>query len=200
MPNHKVTTGARTPSTDVAASARPRRELGSAARPDVVRDGGAGHSTAGRGRRRGDVGDGGNTAALRLSQLAQVQDSGRSTLPPDPLVIACVLEGLDAEREATIAALLEEAVARLGGAHAVRISAASADPTLDIADELAAHEEGHQVVVYIIGAGAGERGAAVTAHADRVLLVQPLLGAPLPPPPATSPATARRGGTPKSHT
>lgn len=138
----------------------------------------------------------GGTAGLRLSQLVQVQDSGLSTLPPDPLVIACVLEGLDAGREATVAALLEEAVARLGGAHAVRIAGGSADPALHIADELASHEAGHEVLVYIIGAGAGERGAAVTAHADRVLLVQPIITSAVP-----SPArNVACDGSPRRHT
>ena len=136
------------------------------------------------------------TAALRLSQLAQVQDSGVSTLPPDPLVIACVLEGLDAEREAAVAELLEQAVARLGGAHAERMSATPADPAIAIADELASHEAGHKVLVYIIGADAGQRGAAVTAHADRVLLVQPILS-------SADPSPARNvacDGSPRRHT
>src|SRR5690606_31361155 len=83
-----------------------------------------------------------------------------------------------------------------GDAQSVRISAAPADPALHLADELASHEARHLVLVYIVGAGAGERGAAVTAHADRVLLVQPLLG-------GAAPSPARNvacDGSPRRHT
>jgi NTE family protein len=117
-------------------------------------------------------------------------------LPPDPLVIAAVLEGLDAEREERIAELLQQAVSSLVAGKLVRVTSSGDATTLALADELASNEEGAATVVYLIGASAGPRGAAVTAHADRVLLIQPIITSG-----AASPARdVACDGAPRRHT
>lgn len=135
----------------------------------------------------------------RLTQLARGDASagdGLLTVPPDPLVIAAIVEGLDAEREATIAELLQGAATTLERGKVVRVGRVPDEWTGDLADELAAHEDGGGTVLYIIGADAGSRGAAVTAHADRVLLIQPMLTSA-----EESPArTVACDGSPRRHT
>ncbi|MCC6773321.1 MAG: cyclic nucleotide-binding domain-containing protein [Gemmatimonadaceae bacterium] len=113
-------------------------------------------------------------ALTHLARATQSRGDELSTLPPDPLVITIVLEGIDAEHERQIAMEVETAVATLDRARLVHITDASSDPATDLADELASYEVEACTLVFFVGAGAGERGAAVTAHADRVLLLQPL--------------------------
>ncbi|MFN8668037.1 MAG: cyclic nucleotide-binding and patatin-like phospholipase domain-containing protein [Gemmatimonadaceae bacterium] len=145
---------------------------------------------------------GGATGAFALSQLtrvstlAQARDEGLHTVPPDPLVIAVILESLDDVRATQLASLLEEAVAGIEGSRLVRLTNAAADASIPLADELAACEAGAATVVYLVTAATGARGAAVTAHADRVVLVQPLL--------ASAPGSPARDvacdGTARRHT
>lgn len=115
----------------------------------------------------------GLAAVLRFAQFDRTRDEGLSILPPDPLVIAAVIEGLDVAGESAIASLLETAVARFPSSRIVRATAAA--DSIELCDELSACEARMQTVVYVIGAGAGAKGGAVTAHADRVLLFQPPL-------------------------
>lgn len=139
------------------------------------------------------------TETFAIAQLSRPLESSSVHLvstPPDPLVLAVVVEGVDAEPERAIATMMESAVASLDGARFVRVAAEPNDSTRLLLDELAAHEVGARTVVYFIGATAGERGGRVAAHADRVLLIQPPLTA--------GDGSAARGvacdGSPRRHT
>lgn len=142
-------------------------------------------------------GDGGITETFPTAGgLLALHDDGLEELPPDPLVIAAVLEGLDGEREREIGDQLQQAVCSLADARFVRVTSDVGAAAPRLADELAAYEEGARTVVYLIGAEAGHRGAAVAAHADRILLFQPILTSGA----ATPARDVACDGSPRRHT
>ena len=82
-------------------------------------------------------------ALTHLTRITQSCDDDLATIPPDPLVITIVLEGIDAAHERLIAAEVETAVATLDGARMVRIAAATATPATDCAGAWLAERTEH---------------------------------------------------------
>ena len=108
-----------------------------------------------------------------VARVAQLHDHALATLPPDPLVIAVLLEDCDSATEAALTSQLESATQALDGARFVALPLASAGSTDDRATVLAAYEQDASTVIYLVHASAGEHAAAIVAHADRVLVLQP---------------------------
>lgn len=113
------------------------------------------------------------SSVAAIARLAQLPDHELSTLPPDPLVIAALFDGCDDELARTITAHLEHATHTLHDARLVRIAERPA-PAMALADELATLELGAKTVVYALHGAHGTRAADIVAHADYVILVQPL--------------------------
>ena len=124
-------------------------------------------------RALGHMGGDVRSSMAAVARMAQLPDHELATLPPDPLVITALLEGVDDELEATIVQQLEEAVRSLEGGRLVRITATPPASGLELAEELATYEDGARTVVYVVRGGDGDRAASLVGHADRVVLLQP---------------------------
>lgn len=139
---------------------------------------------------------GGTRGALAaVARLARLPDAGLVTVPPDPLVIAALLERFGPADEEAIARALDVAARGLDGGRCVRLGAQPGGDT-GLAEELAAHEAGSSTVVYVVSGGDGERARAAVAQADRVVVIQPTARGGV-----SSPAAALAfDGTPRRHT
>jgi predicted acylesterase/phospholipase RssA/CRP-like cAMP-binding protein len=138
--------------------------------------------------RDGDI----SASIAAVARLAQLPDHELSAVAPDPLVVAALFESCDADLERSLVEHLEEAVRALDGGRFVRVAAHA---SLDLADELASYEAGAKTVVYAVRGEDGTRAADIVAHADCVIVLQPV-GAV-----GGSPAYAVAcDGTPRRHT
>ncbi|MBC7841384.1 MAG: cyclic nucleotide-binding domain-containing protein [Gemmatimonadaceae bacterium] len=107
-----------------------------------------------------------------VAAIARSVDGPFRELPPDPLVVAILLESLDAQTAQRMSLLLNEAARALPRTIVVHVGREAPGSHGDLADELAAHEVDAGTVVYVVHGGDGERAAAIVAHADRVIIVQ----------------------------
>lgn len=139
--------------------------------------------------RDGDI----SASVAAVARLAQLPDHELSSVAPDPLVVAALFEACDEELERSIAGQLEQAVHALDGGRFVR---RAPDASQELADELASHEAGAKTVVYVLRAADGARAVDIVAHADCVIVLQPV-DVIMPPSPAFALAC---DGAPRRHT
>ena len=115
--------------------------------------------------RDGDI----SASMAAVARLAQLPDHELSSVAPDPLVVAALLESCDEDLERSIIEHLDHAVRALDGGRFVRAEASSSQ---DLADELASYEAGAKTVVYALRSEDGARAASIVAHADCVIVLQ----------------------------
>ena len=106
-----------------------------------------------------------------IARLAQGADYALANVPPDPLVITVLFEGIDDAVQRDMLADLTTAVQSLDGGRLVPLPPTSPDDS-QLATELATYEQGAGSVVYVVRGADGARAAKVVAHADRVLIIQ----------------------------